>query len=122
MSNKHDVPFNLVRSHNVVGVKVTNPHNEDLGKVVEVVLDKITGQTCYVVLSFGGVLGMGDKYFALPWEAFKYDAGKDQFVLNVNKEKLKNAPGFEKNHWPDMAENSWGAGINAYYRGTINFN
>ncbi|GGI93594.1 hypothetical protein GCM10007966_22750 [Legionella impletisoli] len=105
----------LVKANEVVGVEVRNHHDEDLGKVEALMLDKITGQVQYVVLSFGGFLGMGDKLFAMPWDIFSYDDDEDCFRINVDKEKLKNSPGFDKDHWPDMANKAWGDKIHNYY-------
>jgi hypothetical protein len=64
---------------------------------------------------FGGFLGMGDKLFAIPWEAFRVVQEEEVLLLDVVKEKLENAPGFDKDDWPDMADNTWGRGIHDYY-------
>ena len=62
-----------------------------------------------------GFLGMGDKLFAIPWSSLKVDTVEHRFVLNVDKELLKAAPGFDKEHWPDMADRAWGAKVYTYY-------
>ncbi len=105
----------LVKANDVVGVDVRNPENENLGNVEAIMLDKYQGTVQYVVLSFGGFLGMGDKFFAMPWEIFSYDDDKDCFVINVDKEKLKNSPGFDKDNWPNMIDPSWTKEIHDYY-------
>ena len=105
----------IVRYDEVVGVKVKNAADEDLGKIENLVINKFSGKVCYLVLSFGGFLGMGDKLFALPWEALSYDKDEDCFILNVDKEKLKSAPGFDKNHWPNMADLRWGQALHDFY-------
>jgi hypothetical protein len=74
----------------------------------------------YAVLAFGGFLGMGEKYFAVPWEALKPAPGqqpgdREKYVLDIDQERLKNAPGFDKNNWPNMADRSWGEQVHAYY-------
>jgi sporulation protein YlmC with PRC-barrel domain len=97
------------------GDKVRNSAGEDLGKIEELMIDLETGRIAYVVLSFGGFLGMGDKLFAIPWEALRLDTDRHEFILDVDKELLKKAPGFDKNDWPDMADRSWGSGIYGYY-------
>ena len=97
------------------GDRVVNLQNEDLGKIEELMIDLETGRIAYVVLSFGGFLGMGDKLFALPWSAFSVDTTEKRFILNVDKELLKQAPGFDKAHWPNMTDREWGAGIYNYY-------
>jgi hypothetical protein len=64
----------------------------------------------------GGFLGLGEKYFAIPWTALTSKAGeKGNLILNVDKEKLKNAPGFDKDNWPNMADRSWAEQVHAYY-------
>lgn len=105
----------IVNANNVIGVDVKNQQNENLGEVEAVMLDKETGQVAYVVLSYGGFLGMGDKLFALPWNVFSYDAYDDCFKIPLDKEKLKNSPGFDKDHWPDMSSATWRSSINTYY-------
>ncbi|TMH04182.1 MAG: PRC-barrel domain containing protein [Betaproteobacteria bacterium] len=74
-----------------------------------------SAEKLYAVLSFGGFLGMGAKLFAIPWSALTLDAGEQRFILNVPKEKLENAPGFDKDHWPSMADSTWATEIHAYY-------
>ncbi|KTD16198.1 PRC-barrel domain-containing protein [Legionella jordanis] len=105
----------IVNADQVIGVEVKNQQGENLGKIEALMLDKFEGKVSYVVLSFGGFMGMGDKLFAMPWSIFKYDENKGCFVISVDKETLRNSPGFDKNHWPDMSNPTWGANINKYY-------
>ncbi len=109
------MPFNIVNANDVVDTEVKNVQDEKLGKVEAVMLDKMTGKVAYVVLSYGGFLGMGDKLFALPWNIFSYDNQEDCFKIPLDKEKLKRSPGFDKDHWPDMSSSSWTTLINEYY-------
>jgi sporulation protein YlmC with PRC-barrel domain len=99
----------------VVGRKVINLQGEDLGKVEEVMIDSAPGRIAYAVLSFGGFMGMGDKLFAVPWEALNYSPSQNAFVINVDKNVLKNAPGFDKNNWPNMTDTRWRSEIFSYY-------
>jgi uncharacterized protein YrrD len=100
----------------LIGESVVNERNEDLGKIHELVLDAQSGRVAYAVLSFGGFLGMGTKLFAMPWGAFEFSSTEDKLVLNVDKEKLKSAPGFEKDaKWPDFADRAWGESVYSYY-------
>jgi sporulation protein YlmC with PRC-barrel domain len=110
-----DHPEDIVKSDEVIGVAVKNSVKEDVGKIEEIVLDKVSGQTRYVVLSFGGILGMGDKYFAIPWKAISYSPEDATFILNVSKERLEKAPGFNKNNWPNFADQTWAQSIEAHY-------
>jgi len=97
------------------GDPVRNSAGEDLGKIEEFMIDLETGRVAYAVLSFGGFLGMGDKLFAVPWSALTLNTEEHEFLLNVDKEVLKKAPGFDKDNWPDMADRAWGAGVFKYY-------
>jgi sporulation protein YlmC with PRC-barrel domain len=90
------------------GDKVTNTKGEDLGTVEEIMLDLEHGRVAYVVLSFGRVNWMpNDKLFAVPWDALSISFHDKKFILNVSKETLKSAPGFNRNKWPEVADFSW---------------
>ncbi len=110
----------IVNADNIIGADVKNFQGEDLGKIEAIMLDKLQGKVAYVVLSYGGFLGMGDKLFALPWEIFSYDNTMDCFTISIDKERLKNSPGFDKDHWPDMSSKAWGTQIHDYYGSTLN--
>jgi sporulation protein YlmC with PRC-barrel domain len=97
------------------GDSVVNSSGEDLGTIEAIMLDVSGGRIAYAVLSFGGFLGMGSKYFAVPWSAFTLDAGEKRFILDVAKDRLENAPGFDKDHWPSMADRTWATELHAYY-------
>jgi sporulation protein YlmC with PRC-barrel domain/Cu/Ag efflux protein CusF len=106
----------LHRASEMIGTEVENPQGENLGKIEEIVIDPVDNSVAYAVLSFGGFLGLGEKYFAIPWRALQHRGeGGETVVLDVDKERLENAPGFNKNDWPDMANRSWGEEIHAYY-------
>ena len=97
------------------GDKVVNYKGEDLGKMEEIMIDLDRGRVAYAVLSFGGFMGMGDKLFAIPWQAITVDTIKKHLILNADKELLEKAPGFDKNNWPDMADLSLGTTLYGYY-------
>ena len=78
-------------------------------------LDLATGRVVYVVLSFGGFLGIGNKLFAVPWAAFTLDSPRHAFVLEIPRERLSEAPGFDKDHWPDVVDDEARARIFAFY-------
>jgi sporulation protein YlmC with PRC-barrel domain len=108
--------YGVVSASKIIGESVINRGNEDLGKIRELVIDAKDGHIAYAVLSFGGFMGMGDKLFAMPWKAFDFAEDKNSLVLNVDKEKLKAAPGFDPNaKWPDFADRTWGKTIYSYY-------
>lgn len=104
-----------VRSGEIIAVKVQNPAEEDLGEIAEIVIDKISGKVNYLVLDFGGFLSFGNKFFAVPWNLFTYSHEEDCFILNVDKERLKNAPGFDKDHWPNFASPEFVSSMSDFY-------
>lgn len=100
----------------LTGDPVKNAAGEKLGDIKDLMIDLQTGRIAYVVLSFGGFLGFGDKLFAIPWGAMKLDTEDHAFVLSVDKERLENAPGFDKDHWPDTSDPRWHSQMHEYYR------
>lgn len=105
----------LMGANTLVGNDVYNHQGEDLGDIKEIMLDMRSGKVGYAVLSFGGFFGMGEKLFAVPWNALKLDTKNKRFELNVDKDRLKGAPGFDKDKWPNMADQSWEKEIHSYY-------
>jgi sporulation protein YlmC with PRC-barrel domain len=105
----------VLSASTLAGDRVRNSAGEDLGKVNEIMIDISSGRVAYAVLSFGGFLGMGDKLFALPWSVLTVDEDKKCFVLDIDKKMLEKAPGFDKDRWPDMADNTWSTAIYSYY-------
>ena len=105
----------LMSADTLVGNSVYNTKGEDLGDIKDIMLNVTYGKVTYAVLEFGGFLGMGEKLFAVPWDALKLDSENKRFTLNIDKERLENAPSFDKDHWPNMADETWAKEINAYY-------
>ena len=90
----HDSRF--MSATTLLGDAVKNPQGESLGDLKEIMFDTATGKISYGVLSFGGVLGLGDKFFALPCDALAIDYVNKHLVLNASNERLQDAPGFDK--------------------------
>lgn len=101
----------------IIGDDVRNPAGEDLGNVEEIMLDVNDGRIAYAVLSFGGFLGLGDKYFAIPWDALTVDTEEHALILDMDKETLENAPGFDKDNWPKTSngDSQWLVEVYDYY-------
>jgi sporulation protein YlmC with PRC-barrel domain len=112
---RHGPGPELMGADTLVGNDVYNEEGEDLGEIKEIMLDMHGGRVGYAVLSFGSFLGMGEKLFAVPWDALKLDTEHKRFVLNVEKDRLKEAPGFDRGKWPNMADQSWAKEIHSYY-------
>ena len=94
---------------------VVNPRGEDLGRIEDFMLDLENGRISYAVLSFGGLFGIGDKYFAVPLEALTVDTEKERFVMDITKERLENAPGFNKDNWPSRPNREFVDQVYTYY-------
>jgi sporulation protein YlmC with PRC-barrel domain len=105
----------ILAADTLTGDKVVNRQKEVLGTIEHLMIDVEKGRIAYAVLSFGGFLGMGDKLFAIPWSALRVDTGEEQFILDVDKHLLERAPGFDKAHWPNLADRTWGAEVCTYY-------
>jgi len=103
----------VVKASDIIGRKVKNAQGEDLGKVEDLAIDSTDGRVNYAVLSFGGFLGMGDKLFAIPFMALHHQ--EKECVLDMPKERLEKAPGFDKDHWPNFSDRKWGAEIYQFY-------
>jgi sporulation protein YlmC with PRC-barrel domain len=88
---------------------------EKLGSIKEIMLDINTGRVCYVVMSFGGFLSMGEKLFAVPWSALTVDTENERFLMDTDEERLKEAPGFDTDNWPNMADPTWEKKVHSYY-------
>lgn len=100
----------------LAGDAIKNPQGDSLGDLKDIMIDTTSGKVAYAVLSFGGILGMGDKLFAVPWEALAVDGENKCLILNVSKERLKDAPGFDKDHWPNFADPAFADQLRGYYR------
>jgi len=105
----------LMGADTLLGERVVNMQEHSLGDIKEIMLDMRSGRVAYAVLAFGGFLGMGEKLFAVPWEALQLDTTNQRFVLDVDKDRLKSAPGFNADAWPDMSDVAWARQIHTFY-------
>jgi sporulation protein YlmC with PRC-barrel domain len=111
-------PASISRVVSTAAMKGTHVHNfagEDLGKVDDFVINFETGRIAYVAVSQGGFLGIGDKLFAVPWELFSVRPESRELFLDIDKQLLLDAPGFDRNDWPDMVDEAWTTQIRAHY-------
>ncbi|PPD32969.1 MAG: photosystem reaction center subunit H [Methylomonas sp.] len=105
------------RASKIIGTAVKNPNGDKLGEIKDLVLNPDNGQVVYAVVTFGGAMGMGNKLFAIPWQALHWSVDRRNYALNMDKTTLKTAPGFDKKHWPDSSD-SWDLqreGLNQFY-------
>jgi hypothetical protein len=92
---------NLISSENVEGTAVYDPSGNKIGQIDHLMIDKVSGEVRYAVMTFGGFLGIGETEHPLPWKAFKYDTNLAGYVTNVTAEQLKNAPEYTEQSWKD---------------------
>lgn len=106
----------LMTADTLTGNKVVNQQNETLGTVQDIMLDVPRGRIAYLVMSSGGFLGLGDRLFAIPWSVLVLDTDRKCFVLDARKSTFENAPGFDKNHWPSLAdEDDWHKRVHGHF-------
>ena len=122
MSTKFLNKGGILDSSRIVGTKVENPKGENLGKIEGLMLDLGESRILYAVLSFGGFLGMGDKLFPVPVDALSFrtsEKGKlERCIIDIDKETLKNAPGYERDNMPDWGDRSYATRVYAHYGST----
>jgi sporulation protein YlmC with PRC-barrel domain len=92
----------VLKASEIIGMSVQGTDGKKLGDIKDLVIDPEEGGVEYAVLEFGGFAGIGDKYFAVPWDALQLDQSNKRLLLDVHKRELKDAPGFDKNNWPDL--------------------
>lgn len=114
-SANEDTRMTILSSSTICGDEVVNSAGEKLGDIKELMIDCASSRVIYAVLEFGGFLGMGTKLFAVPMQAITLDTENKRFVLDVNKERLDNAPGFDKENWPDFADTTFANSVHDYY-------
>ncbi len=96
-----NLPLKCLTATSIIGDKVVNKQGENMGTIKEIMINLTTGEVDYYVIEFGGFLGIGEKYFAIPFRLLTVDAEKQVFIFDQKKEFLESAPGFDKQHWPE---------------------
>lgn len=108
-------PGRWQKAEDLMGKSVVNSANENLGTVNDIVVDANSGRIIYAVVSYGGFMGLGDKWFAVPWPSLRLAADAKHFVLDVDRERLKSAEGFNKEQWPNFADERWATATYQHY-------
>jgi len=104
----------ILKAKDLIGMKVENPKTEKLGSIEDIVLTRDRNRVAYAVLSLGGTMGIGEKYYAVPWPAIAR-SGSRTLILNKDRAALRQAPGFDKANWPDMAKSEWARVVHEFY-------
>jgi sporulation protein YlmC with PRC-barrel domain len=105
----------LMSCSTLQGETLYNRDAQELGELEHVVIDAASGRIAYAVLVRGGVLGLGERFHAIPWEALEIDAGGRRFVLDIDVDRLDSAPGFDDEHWPAMNDMAWSRAVREFY-------
>lgn len=83
-----------IRAKKVIGTSVKDPSGATIGKVEDIVLDKLSNNIMFAIVGFGGFLGIGEKYHPLPWSVLDYEESEGGYVVNLTKEQLQAAPAY----------------------------
>jgi hypothetical protein len=110
-----DETARLISSDKVEGTAVFNRQDRRLGSVHNFMVDKVTGQVAYAIMSFGGFLGMGEKYHPLPWRVLTYETRLGGYVVDLDRGQLESAPVYDPAYYPNWADRSYGNRIDDYY-------
>ena len=105
----------LIAAHKVQGASVYNTALEKLGTVEDIMIDKASGRIAYAILSFGGFLGIGDRYYPLPWERLDYNSELGGYVVDIDRETLEGAPSYSDTKTAAWDDAAWGRDVYAHY-------
>jgi hypothetical protein len=105
----------LIASDRVEGTAVYNTKREHLGKIHNFMVDKVSGQVDYAIMSFGGFLGLGSAYYPIPWQRLQYDTALGGYVVDLDKQVLQGAPNYTQDANPDWLDPAYGRRIDDYY-------
>jgi sporulation protein YlmC with PRC-barrel domain len=109
-----------IRASELIGMDIETPQGEDIGEISDLVMEVRTGRIRYAAVTYGGFLGIGDKLFAVPFEAFQWkreadDADDYHLVLNVTQQQMEGAVGFDQDHWPNFADQNFTRDLDKRY-------
>ena len=110
-----DETSSLISSDKVEGTAVYDRQGQKLGSINAVMIDKVSGKVAYAVMSFGGFLGMEDRYHPLPWHVLTYDTGQGGYLIDLDQSMLEGAPTYETTDTPNWSDRSWGQQVHDYY-------
>ncbi|WP_194720958.1 PRC-barrel domain-containing protein [Noviherbaspirillum malthae] len=106
---------NLYRSTKIIGTTLRDAKEKKIGNIKDLVLDRERGEIAYAVVSFGGVLGVGRKLHAIPWQALEVGDDGRHYILHADRETINQAPSFDMAKWPNMADPKWSGDIDRYW-------
>ncbi len=107
--------YALIAADKVEGTAVYDRAGEKLGSIHNVMIDKHSGHVVYAVMSFGGFLGVGERYHPLPWGVLRYDTKQGGYVVHLTREQLEAAPTYGRDEAPNYDDRAWGKKVYDYY-------
>lgn len=111
-----DETASVISASKVTGTNVYNTDGDHLGAIQDVMIDKKSGKIAYAVMSFGGVLGIGQRYHPLPWATLKYDMRQGGYVVGINADQLKDAPAYGADEMPAWGDRAYETRVHDYYK------
>lgn len=114
-----NLPVKRLTATSIVGDDIVNQHDEKLGKIDNLMINIKSGQVEYAIIEFGSFIGIGGKLFAIPFAELRVDPAKQRFILEKDKDYLKESPGFDKGHWPDTNDHSYFENVRTYYKALV---
>lgn len=115
MIESADETPSLISAGKVQGTPVYNTDGESLGELYDVMIDKTSGRIAYALMSFGGFLGIGERYSPLPWNSLKYDTRQGGYVVGISKEVLKRGPSVGPGEEPPWSDRQYGDALHEHY-------
>ena len=109
-----DETHDLISSDKVEGTAVYNRQGEKLGTVTSFMVGKRNGRVQYAVLSFGGLFGMGEKFYPLPWDTLTYDTDKGGYMVDIDKDRIEGAPSYDRGNEPTY-DRAFGERVYGHY-------
>lgn len=106
----------LIASNKVEGTAAYSPEGEHIGTVYNFMVDKVSGQVAYAVLSVGGFLGLGESYHPVPWRALTYSVDLGGYIVDIDRDTLEGAPTHGPGEDP-FADPGFGARVDGHYGG-----
>ncbi len=103
----------LIASDKVEGTRVYDRQGHKLGSVMNFMVDKRSGKAEYAVMEFGGILGIGNEYYPIPWPMLTYDPKQGGYVVDITKEKLESAPHYRDRN--QLYDTAYGQSVFGYY-------
>ena len=109
-----DETHDLISSDKVEGTAVYNRQGEKLGTITSFMVGKRNGRVQYAVLSFGGLFGMGEKFYPLPWDTLTYDTDKGGYMVDIDKDRMEGAPSYDRGNEPTY-DRAYGERVYGHY-------